>query len=175
MDFSEDFSCSQSISLLECYQKCQLSLSTTTFLHKLASFKPSCSSTCNENTIPMAYITSITEHQNECQVFTHQIKWKKQSSKEDKLHYKFSDGKQASFWDPGHSFLLGGACCQHHVKGTVYSSASWHAWERLHHHLLQGTHQEPIPINIWNWVQLNSSFILFYSALGEKQQVIVNW
>lgn len=131
------------------------------FCRSCLALKPSYLSTWNENTIPKAYIIrkSVVKPPNECRVFTHRTKWKERSSEEEKLHYKFSDGKQASFRDPGRSFLPG-ACCQRRVRGADYSSAAWHAWERLHHHLLWGARQKPIPINIRNRVQLNFSFIL---------------
>lgn len=89
-------------------------------LQKLAGFKPSCLSTRNENTTPMADITwqSVVKPPNECHACTHQIKWKKQSREHEKLRYKFSTGKQASVRNPGCFFLLG-ACCQHCLKATT--------------------------------------------------------
>lgn len=80
---------------------------------------------------------SVMKPPGERCLFTHQIHWGKQSSEEEKLHCKFSDGKQASFWDPGHSSLIE-TCCQCHIKGSICCSAPWQAWERLHHPLLWG-------------------------------------
>lgn len=90
------------------------------FLQKLTGFKPSCLSACNKNTTPTADITrqSITKPPDECHVLTHWITQKKQSREQEKLHYKFSNGKQASIQDPGCSFLLE-ACCQRCLKATA--------------------------------------------------------
>lgn len=138
-DFSKAFSHSWSISLLEHHQRCWLPFPTTSSLQKLSGFKPSCLSAGSEDRTPTAYITrkKCYEAPRWMCVFTHQIHWGKQSSEEEKLHYKFSNGKHASFWDPGHSFLTE-TCCQCHIKGSICSSAPWQAWERLYHPLLWG-------------------------------------